>query len=48
MKKFNLFKFHVDSLELYWRVWEKTSVKEVMQEIEKSYGTKLDFIEGIK
>jgi len=45
---FNVFKFHLDSLELYWRVWEKISVKEVTQEIEKFYGAKLDFIEGIK
>ena len=45
---FNVFKFHIDSLELYWRVWEKISIKEVTQEIEKFYGAKLDFIEGIK
>ena len=45
---FNIFKFNIYSLELYWRVWEKTSVKEVTKEIEKSYGAKLDFIEGIK
>ena len=48
MKKFHVFKFHIDSLKLYWRVWEKTSIKKVTQEIEKFYDTKLDFIEGIK
>ncbi len=45
---FNVFKFHLNSLQFYWRVWEKTSIKEVAKEIEKFYGTKLDFIEGIK
>ena len=45
---FYLFKFHMDSLELYWRVWERTSIKEVTKEIEKFYGMELDFIEGLK
>ena len=45
---FNLFKFHLGSLQSYWRVCEKTSIKEVAQEIENFHGAKLDFIEGIK
>ena len=45
---FHLFKYHIDSFELYWRVCEKTSIKEVAQEIENFHGAKLDFIEGIK
>tara|TARA_R110002110_G_scaffold338239_1_gene548678 strand:+ start:135 stop:275 length:141 start_codon:yes stop_codon:yes gene_type:complete len=45
---FYLFKFHMDSLDLYWRVSEKTSIKEATKEIEEHYKTKLNFIEGIK
>ena len=45
---FNVFKFHLNSLQFYWRVYEKTGIKEAAKEIENFYGTKLDFIEGIK
>ena len=48
---FNIFKFHIDSLDIaqtYWRLWEKTSIEEATKEIESFYKTKLNFIEGIK
>ena len=45
---FHVFKCNLDSLEFYWRVWEKTGVEEAKKKIESFYGTKLDFIEGIK
>ncbi len=47
---FYLFKYYIDSLDVatYWRLWEKTGIEEAAKEIENFYGTKLDFIEGIK
>ena len=45
---FHVFKVHLDSLEFYWRLWEKTTIEEATTQIESFYKTKLDFIEGIK
>ena len=45
---FNVFKIHLNSLQFYWRVCEKTTIEEATTQIESFYKTKLDFIEGIK
>ena len=45
---FYLFKYYINSLELYWRVWEKISIKEATKEIENFYDKKVDFVEGLK
>ena len=45
---FNVFKFHIGTIGLYWRSWAKIPTEEATKEIENFYGTKLNFIEGIK
>jgi len=54
---FNLFKFHIltselvtegGAIDLSWRRWKKNTTQDATKEIEYCYGTKLNFIEGIK